>query len=199
VTDTPSHPGLKCPSCSTILAFIEYGSKIGKNNKPAKWPIYEKCTNPECKTGKKNLGVKDAIEPASPPKFVPLPEPVKGPPTSMFQWSQSRVWSPVYYAFFGAFKLCSEKHGTSTSITRVFMHLEDAKFLAEQFPEDTTWVDNTLVLSPPEGVSKPEILVEARDIKTTKKFRYFLVEVREPAEVKTPEEEVSDVEPSGDS
>jgi hypothetical protein len=36
---------MKCYVCGTELRFLEYGQKIGKNGKPAKWPIYEKCPN----------------------------------------------------------------------------------------------------------------------------------------------------------
>ena len=41
------HPGLPCHVCEVEKAFIKYGSKIGKDGREAKWPIYEKCPNSE--------------------------------------------------------------------------------------------------------------------------------------------------------
>ncbi len=60
-TDSPIHPPTLCAVCRAELPFIEYGSKIGKDSKPAKWPIYEKCVNPKCTTGRKNLGLPKAL------------------------------------------------------------------------------------------------------------------------------------------
>lgn len=40
-------PPIKCTVCDTELRFIEYGHKIGKDGREAKWPIYEKCPNKE--------------------------------------------------------------------------------------------------------------------------------------------------------
>jgi hypothetical protein len=50
-----THAPAKCTTCGGPLPFVEYGHKLGKNGKEATWPIYEKCKNPECKTGAKNL------------------------------------------------------------------------------------------------------------------------------------------------
>lgn len=36
---------MKCCVCGTELVFLEYGHKIGKDGKPAKWPIYAPCPN----------------------------------------------------------------------------------------------------------------------------------------------------------
>ena len=57
------HPALPCSQCGKPLAFIEYGHKLGKNGKEAKWPIYDKCVNPACISGRKNLQREGKIVP----------------------------------------------------------------------------------------------------------------------------------------
>ena len=52
-----AHAPALCASCQSVLPFIEYGTKPGKNGKIAKWPIYEKCKNDRCSVGRKNLGL----------------------------------------------------------------------------------------------------------------------------------------------
>jgi len=52
-----THAPAVCPTCHSILPFIEYGTKMGKDSKMAKWPIYEKCQNPNCSIGRKSLGL----------------------------------------------------------------------------------------------------------------------------------------------
>jgi hypothetical protein len=42
---TEEHKPSFCNVCRTPLAFIKYGSKLGKDGRVAKWPVYEKCPN----------------------------------------------------------------------------------------------------------------------------------------------------------
>lgn len=53
------HKPLKCQQCGSELPFIRYDSKPGKDGREAKWPVYEKCVNPDCLTGKKTLRQRD--------------------------------------------------------------------------------------------------------------------------------------------
>ena len=49
------HAPLACNQCGVPLEFIEYGHKTGKDGREATWPIYQKCVNPGCVSGRKNL------------------------------------------------------------------------------------------------------------------------------------------------
>ncbi len=69
MTTKELHAPLKCNQCGVPLAFIKYGTKMGSNGKEAKWPIYEKCSNPACSSGAKHLKAEG--------KLVPHPAKVK--------------------------------------------------------------------------------------------------------------------------
>ena len=49
------HLPLACHQCGVPLDFVEYGHKTGKDGREATWPIYQKCVNPACISGRKNL------------------------------------------------------------------------------------------------------------------------------------------------
>jgi len=56
VKSSPSgHAPALCGECRSELQFVEYGTKVGKNGRPAKWPVYEKCGNPGCSIGRRNM------------------------------------------------------------------------------------------------------------------------------------------------
>jgi hypothetical protein len=39
------HTPLPCQVCGNPTAFVGYASKLGKDGRPSKWPVYEVCTN----------------------------------------------------------------------------------------------------------------------------------------------------------
>lgn len=53
---------LKCSRCGSELLFVAHREKLGKNGKMAKWPEYEKCKNPDCKVGRRTLGIAEVYE-----------------------------------------------------------------------------------------------------------------------------------------
>ncbi len=86
------HRGMPCPKCHAILPFLEYGHKTGKNGKPAKWPIYEKCRNSECSLGRKNLNLPPIVEEREEefqgkPLNLPDPKPI----IALFQMTNRKV------------------------------------------------------------------------------------------------------------
>jgi len=89
-----AHAPLPCPTCRVNLPFTEYGHKVGKNGKPAKWPIYKKCKNPDCRIGRKNLGVPETDDESF--KSVPLALPKPGPHMALYQLS-NRVNPPLIF------------------------------------------------------------------------------------------------------
>ncbi len=88
---------MKCQICGTELRFLEYGHKIGKNGKPAKWPIYEKCpniANHRSLMREKAPASAPKERPQKPAKEVTVPE---GIPTTRelgigmsFMWEENR-------------------------------------------------------------------------------------------------------------
>ena len=90
---TENHAPIACPACHSLLPFVEYGHKIGKNGKPAKWPIYEKCKNKECKIGRKTLGIppEELVFESQPLKVTP-----PGPKYKLYQLT-NRINPPLIF------------------------------------------------------------------------------------------------------
>ena len=60
-----THKPLACQQCGVPLDFVEYKHKTGKDGREATWPVYKKCVNPACTTGRKAL-IKAGQTPAQP-------------------------------------------------------------------------------------------------------------------------------------
>lgn len=84
---------MKCCVCGTELEFLEYGSKTGKDGKPAKWPIYAPCPN---KANHRTMQREKAPAPVPQGRPSPVPREIvvpEGIPTTRalrtglsFQW-----------------------------------------------------------------------------------------------------------------
>lgn len=53
---TKKHKPLACHVCGEPRAFLEYGEKLGKDGRTAKWPIYEPCSKEKHPEAKRSLG-----------------------------------------------------------------------------------------------------------------------------------------------
>jgi hypothetical protein len=51
-----AHAPLACHVCGEQRAFVEYGEKLGKDGRMAKWPIYEPCSKENHPQPKKSIG-----------------------------------------------------------------------------------------------------------------------------------------------
>lgn len=74
---------ITCTVCSAELAFIRHDSKLGKDGRVARWAVYEKCTNPDCKVGRRNTG---APEPTVNSKILTPTQDEPDKIGRMFQW-----------------------------------------------------------------------------------------------------------------
>lgn len=177
--ETTNHKPSKCPKCGSELQFIEYGSKMGSNGKPAKWPIYEKCHNKECSLGRRNLGLPEPVEDM--PAYEPLPEVRSIIPTRLYQLPMSKNYDHVYFAMIGCLKVSKNdmrSRGMDAEM-RVYMHWRDIEYWAEKFSPDL------VVLNKDEGyaifkhpVKDNEIvMVKEKNIKVTKGYRYMTIEL----------------------
>jgi hypothetical protein len=91
----PHHPPSKCSVCGVVLLFVQYGEKMGKNGKMAKWPIYEKCKSDTCSAGRKNLGL-SSLKEEKRFEAVPLKLPPPSPTLKLFQLT-NRVNPPLIF------------------------------------------------------------------------------------------------------
>lgn len=85
---------MKCCVCGTELEFLEYGTKMGKNGKPAKWPIYKPCPN---KANHKKVSRETIAEaPQGRPEYTQvlreIPEGI--PTTKALKTGVSFAWNP---------------------------------------------------------------------------------------------------------
>lgn len=176
MTDTTNHKPLLCPKCKAELAFLSYGSKIGSNGKPAKWPIYEKCTNRDCSIGRKNLGIHEVEEI---PPYEPLPEYNPGIPTKLFQLPSIKDYKQTYYAMTGSLRQLEIdlKSESKSSALRVFMHKEDLDRMISFYGEAIRIDGDQYLFSHPADPARPEVVVKAKNIKVTRGYRYFTVEI----------------------
>ena len=172
--DDNKHAPIKCQKCGGLLAFIEYGHKMGSNGKMAKWPIYEKCQNPACAPRSKNrqpvsgLYMEEVVfsrEPAAPI------DPKRGKPVKAFQLT-SYKHVQAYQSLRAALLLVGEG-------CTLRMHIEDAKLLVEANSGGEALIDGDDLLVNPPSPKDRAIRVKLGDIRLTRKFRYFIAE--EPA------------------
>ena len=172
-----AHKPLRCPQCGTDMPFKEYGSKTGKNGKPAKWPIYEKCKNPGCKTGRKTLGI---VEPEKLPDYEPLPTMITQEIGQILQLpTPLKNYDFVYFGFSGNLraKTTSVRSNGEEGTLRIHMHLEDLEIIQALHPEKVfvNKDDGSFLFIHPTDESKPGMVVFPKDIKVTKKYRYYVI------------------------
>lgn len=87
---------IKCSVCGTLLHFVEYGKKTGKDGREAKWPIYEKCPNKEnhskainTKKDEKREEVKKVVAPVAIPDNIPVASGLKS--SLNFIWEVNKL------------------------------------------------------------------------------------------------------------
>jgi len=60
--EPPARLSLPCTVCGEPMPFVRWLTRTGKNGKPATWPEYSKCQNPECSVGRRNTGLAPSKE-----------------------------------------------------------------------------------------------------------------------------------------
>lgn len=161
------HPPTICQTCKTELPFTGYGSKIGKNGLPAKWPTYEKCKNPDCTVGRKNLGLPKPVKEPTKLESKPLVEPATGPKYRLFQLT-NRVNPPLIFDdLYDAVEGTGKARMDKTDMQNIYTACQGANSVIAE------WQDDALVLT----MGKKSVTIEPSSVKVTKGWGYFTVDL----------------------